>query len=77
MDSYQTDETTRKDLLKVEHKQFEHILKDVEKETGPWSGSNIQNYLADVKIANSIYSSFKTYEGGMRREGTFFIFKRL
>ena len=55
---------------------FNNIKKEVVEETGPWTGSYKQNMIADVKIASSIYSSFKNYENGMKRNGSFFIFKK-
>ena len=67
---------TRQQLLDVEMNIFKNVKKEVVDETGPWIGSLKQNMMADVKIAFSIFSSFKNYSGGMQRHGAFFRFKR-
>ena len=77
VDSYDQDETKRKRLLEAENNVFQNIKKVVENDTGLWSGSQLQNRLADYKVASAIYSSFKTYETkGLQRRGTFFNFKK-
>ena len=40
----------------------ELIRREVEDETGSWSGSIDQNQLADMKIASSVRNSLKAYE---------------
>ena len=76
VDSYQKDETQRKDLLKIEHTIFLNIKGEVEALYGDWEGSAKQNTAADYKVASSIYSSFRNYERGLKRKGSFFQFKR-
>ena len=67
---------TRERLLEAEMNIFKNVKKEVVDETGPWTGSLQQNMMADVKIAYSIYSSFKNYSNGMQRLGTYFRFKK-
>ena len=55
---------------------FEHIKPMVEKKLNEnWFGSKEQNSVADFKIAESIRSSFRSYEKqGVRPDGHFFEF---
>lgn len=67
----------REDLLAIENKLFTHIKKEIEAETGlPWTGTEEENYTADLKVATTVYLSFKNYEAGLKRQGSFFAFKR-
>ena len=77
MDSFEDDGERRQELLTIEFAIFQNIKKEVEKETGNWCGSRLQNDKADMKVASSIYASFKNYEDGMKRRGSFFMFKRM
>lgn len=75
VDSYSKD--YRNDLLNIEMSVFMNIKKEVIEETGPWTGSQKQNVMADVKIAFSIYSSFRSYEKSLKRHGSYFNFRRI
>ena len=67
----------KEDLLVIENKLFMHSKKEIETETGlPWTGTEEENYTADLKVATSVYTAFKSYEAGMKRQGSFFQFKR-
>lgn len=63
-------------LLAIEMRIFCNVKKEIEATLGPWSGTARENFMADTKIAQSISSSFKSYEKGMKRHGSFFDFKR-
>ena len=64
-------------LLSIEKSIFENIKIDVEKETNEvWSGTKIENSSADLKVAQSIFTSFQNYERGAKFFGSFFNFKR-
>ena len=76
VDGYQTVECKRKRLLEAENNIFQNVKKSIEDETGDWTGTKLQNRLADYKIAAAITTSFKTYEKGLKRRGSFFNFKR-
>lgn len=67
----------RDQLLSVEMRIFNNIKKEVEDETGGiWKGTRDQNKLADLKVAQSIHSSFKKYEEGRHYHGSYFSFRR-
>ena len=76
LDTYDTKPHKRIELLKIESAIFENILPRVEAEMGPWCGSKAQNKMADENIASDIYISFKSYERGLKYNGTFFLFNR-
>ena len=75
IDSY--DKPDRDDLISIEKRIFENIKKEVEEESGDWLGLKSQNSLADFKVASCIFKSFKAYEEGKRRQGSFFTFRKL
>ena len=67
----------RETLLEIEKKLFTKVKKEIEAESGmPWTGTNDQNYDADLRVATNVYTSFKSYEAGAKRQGSFFQFKR-
>ena len=65
-----------KHLKRIDREMFEHIKPMVEKKLNEnWFGSKEQNSVADFKIAESIRSSFRSYEKqGVRPDGHFFEF---
>ena len=74
LDSFIGDELQT--LLDIEKSIFENIKIDVENETGhPWTGTKEENSNADLKVAQSLYTSFKNYERGSKYYGSFFNFK--
>lgn len=74
IDTYSEDD--RESLISIEKKIFQNIKQEVEEETGDWIGSHHQNLLADYKVSESIFKSFKSYEEGKKRVGTFFNFRK-
>lgn len=67
----------KEELLRIENKLFLNIKKEVEADTGSsWTGTVEENYNADLKVASSVYISFKSYESGLKRQGQFFQFKK-
>ena len=76
LDSYEENQETKERLNSIENEMFQHIKPKVEADLNQkWSGSKVQNSLADLKIADSIKSSFKSYEKqGVRPDGHFFEF---
>ena len=76
VDCYDKNEIIKRRLLDTEMSIFTRIKKLVENETGQWNGSKLQNRLADYKVASAIYNSFREYEKGLKRQGSFFNFKR-
>ena len=64
-------------LLQIENKLFLSAKKEIEDETGiSWTGTDEENYNADLRVATNVYASFKSYEAGAKRQGSFFQFKR-
>ena len=50
-------------LREIEEYMFKNLVKgEVEEQTGVWTGSNVQNKMADEKISKGVKSSFRTYE---------------
>ena len=74
LDTY--DKPNREEIMAIEKRIFDHVKPDVEEQTGEWSGSKLQNSIADLEVATSIFKSLKSYEDGKKRVGTFFNFKR-
>ena len=52
------------------------VREEIEIDIGTWTGSQVQNRIADDRVAARIKQSFKTYEGGRKYQGSFFKFKR-
>ena len=74
-DSFQGPEKAQ--LLNIERAIFVNIKGDVEQETGKkWCGDKDQNSRADIKVAQSVFMSFRSYERGAKYYGSFFNFKR-
>ena len=57
---------------------FQNLVKrEVEEELGPWEGTELQNGLADKRIAVGVKASLKNYEGNTNAHdyaGSFFKF---
>ena len=50
-------------MRKTEEELFKSLVKEeVEKEMGPWTGTEQQNKCADMKIAYIVKSLFRNYE---------------
>ena len=67
----------REQLLQIEVRLFNNIKTEIQDESGSWEGTRHENFVADLKIAESIYNSFRAYERGMKRHGSFFDFSRI
>ena len=77
VDGYDNEAETRNRLLEIEMKTFKNVKSKVVEETGPWTGTPIQNQLADLKISQDVANSFRAYEKGMKYKGSFFLFKAI
>ena len=76
IDSYTGSPKRKEELLRIEKKIFEHVQKEMEEENGSWCGTRKENSIADMKIATHIYNCLRSYERGLKRQGSFFNFKR-
>ena len=76
LDTFSGSEKRKSDLLRIESSIFKHVQKEMEAEFGSWCGSREENSIADSRIAAYIYNSLRSYERGLRRQGSFFNFKK-
>ena len=63
-------------MLRIENSLAMDVREEMEIDIGKWTGSQVQNRIADDRVAARIKQSFKTYEGGRKYQGSFFKFKR-
>ena len=74
VDSYQGEDMMK--LREIESDIFQGIKAEIAKDYGgQWTGCELQNRMADEKIASCIKASFRSYEKqGLRPHGHFFKF---
>ena len=69
MDGECFDDEVFERLQKIEQSIFRNIVKEVEQELGEdWGGSKEQNQVGDLKVAQSVKRSFKTYETSRKKK---------
>ena len=75
IDSNHEDEFTRSELTRIESEMFHHIKPMIEKELSEeWTGTKHQNQIGDLKVAEAMRSSFRSYERQGANDGHFFEF---